>query len=40
MKEPGLIVLIPLLQQMVRGDLRTVVFDVPTQEVSASGARK
>ncbi len=32
-KGPGLIIVIPLLQQMVRVDLRTVVIDVPTQDV-------
>ncbi|RZA30899.1 MAG: slipin family protein [Lysobacteraceae bacterium] len=32
-KGPGLIVLIPVLQQMVRVDLRTIVLDVPTQDV-------
>src|SRR6478752_1987638 len=32
-KGPGLIVLIPILQQMVRVDLRTIVLDVPTQDV-------
>ena len=32
-KGPGLIVLIPVVQQMVRVDLRTVVLDVPTQDV-------
>ena len=32
-KGPGLIILIPVLQQMVRVDLRTVVMDVPTQDV-------
>jgi regulator of protease activity HflC (stomatin/prohibitin superfamily) len=32
-KGPGLIVLIPLVQQMVRVDLRTLVLDVPTQDV-------
>jgi len=32
-KGPGLIILIPLVQQMVRVDLRTVVLDVPTQDV-------
>jgi len=32
-KGPGLIIIIPLLQQMVRVDLRTVVLDVPTQDV-------
>jgi regulator of protease activity HflC (stomatin/prohibitin superfamily) len=32
-KGPGLIVLIPAVQQMVRVDLRTVVLDVPPQDV-------
>ena len=32
-KGPGLIILIPVIQQMVRIDLRTVVEDVPTQDV-------
>lgn len=32
-KGPGLVVLIPGIQQMVRVDLRTVVLDVPTQDV-------
>ena len=32
-KGPGLIVLIPVIQQMVRVDLRTVVLDVPSQDV-------
>jgi regulator of protease activity HflC (stomatin/prohibitin superfamily) len=32
-KGPGLIIIIPLVQQMVRIDLRTRVFDVPTQDV-------
>jgi len=32
-KGPGLILLIPLVQQMVRIDLRTLVLDVPTQDV-------
>ena len=32
-KGPGLIVLIPAIQQMVRADLRTVVLDVPPQDV-------
>jgi regulator of protease activity HflC (stomatin/prohibitin superfamily) len=32
-KGPGLIILIPVIQQMVRMDLRTVVFDVPPQDV-------
>jgi regulator of protease activity HflC (stomatin/prohibitin superfamily) len=32
-KGPGLIILIPFVQQMVRIDLRTVVLDVPSQDV-------
>jgi len=32
-KGPGLIVVWPVIQQMVRVDLRTVVFDVPPQDV-------
>ena len=32
-KGPGLIVVIPVVQQMVRVDLRTVVVDVPPQDV-------
>ena len=32
-KGPGLILLIPVVQQMVRVDLRTIVMDVPTQDV-------
>ena len=32
-KGPGLILVIPLVQQMVRVDLRTRVFDVPEQDV-------
>jgi len=32
-KGPGLVIVIPGLQQMVRVDLRTVVLDVPTQDV-------
>jgi regulator of protease activity HflC (stomatin/prohibitin superfamily) len=32
-KGPGLIVLIPIVQQMVRVDLRTKVLDVPSQDV-------
>ena len=32
-KGPGLILLIPVVQQMVRVDLRTIVLDVPTQDV-------
>lgn len=32
-KGPGLIILIPIIQQMVRVDLRTIVMDVPSQDV-------
>jgi regulator of protease activity HflC (stomatin/prohibitin superfamily) len=32
-KGPGLILLIPVLQQMVRVDLRTIVHDVPKQDI-------
>lgn len=32
-KGPGLIIIIPILQQMVRVDLRILVLDVPTQDV-------
>ncbi|WP_051216398.1 slipin family protein [Ferrimonas futtsuensis] len=32
-KGPGLIIVIPIVQQMVRVDLRTLVMDVPTQDV-------
>jgi len=32
-KGPGLIIIVPVIQQMVRVDLRTVVMDVPTQDV-------
>jgi regulator of protease activity HflC (stomatin/prohibitin superfamily) len=32
-KGPGLIILVPFVQQMVRIDLRTIVLDVPTQDV-------
>ena len=32
-KGPGIIILIPVVQQMVRTDLRTVALDVPTQDV-------
>jgi regulator of protease activity HflC (stomatin/prohibitin superfamily) len=32
-KGPGLVIVIPGIQQMVRVDLRTVVFDVPSQDV-------
>ena len=32
-KGPGLIIIVPIVQQMVRMDLRTLVLDVPTQDV-------
>ncbi|HIM72854.1 MAG: slipin family protein [Alphaproteobacteria bacterium] len=32
-KGPGLIIVIPIIQEMVRVDLRTIVLDVPTQDV-------
>jgi regulator of protease activity HflC (stomatin/prohibitin superfamily) len=32
-KGPGLIILIPIIQQMVRVDLRIIVMDVPSQDV-------
>ena len=32
-KGPGLIIVIPLIQKMVRVDLRVVTFDIPTQDV-------
>src|ERR671916_18630 len=32
-KGPGLIILIPFVQQLVRMDLRTITLDVPTQDV-------
>lgn len=32
-KGPGFIIVIPIIQQMVRVDLRTIVMDVPTQDV-------
>lgn len=32
-KGPGLIIIIPFVQQLVKVDLRTVVLDVPTQDV-------
>lgn len=32
-KGPGLVILIPFIQQMVRVDLRTQVVDIPTQDV-------
>jgi regulator of protease activity HflC (stomatin/prohibitin superfamily) len=32
-KGPGLVIIIPVIQQMVRVGLRTVVMDVPTQDV-------
>jgi len=32
-KGPGLIIIVPIIQQMVRVDLRTIVMDVPSQDV-------
>ncbi|CAI8960643.1 slipin family protein [Methylocaldum szegediense] len=32
-KGPGLFIVIPIIQQMVKVDLRTIVMDVPTQDV-------
>ncbi|WP_455206967.1 slipin family protein [Kaarinaea lacus] len=32
-KGPGFIIIVPVIQQMVRVDLRTIVMDVPTQDV-------
>jgi regulator of protease activity HflC (stomatin/prohibitin superfamily) len=32
-KGPGLVIIVPVIQQMVRVSLRTVVMDVPTQDV-------
>ena len=32
-KGPGLIIIIPVVQQMVRVDLRTIVLDIPTQDL-------
>jgi regulator of protease activity HflC (stomatin/prohibitin superfamily) len=32
-KGPGLVILVPVIQQMVRVELRTVVLDVPSQDV-------
>ena len=32
-KGPGLVILIPIIQQMVRVDLRIIVLDVPTQDL-------
>lgn len=32
-KGPGMIIVVPIIQQMVRVDLRTIVMDVPTQDV-------
>ena len=36
-KGPGLIIIIPIIQTMERVDLRTVVMDVPTQDVISRG---
>uniref|UniRef100_UPI0012903B9D slipin family protein n=1 Tax=Steroidobacter cummioxidans TaxID=1803913 RepID=UPI0012903B9D len=33
-RQPGVIVILPLVQRMVKMDLRTVVLDVPTQDVN------
>ena len=32
-KGPGLVIIIPIVQQMVRVDLRTIVLDIPTQDL-------
>lgn len=32
-KGPGLVVIVPIIQQMVRVDVRTIVMDVPSQDV-------
>ena len=32
-KGPGLVILIPIIQQMVRVDLRTLVMDIPSQDL-------
>ena len=32
-KGPGLVIIIPVIQQMVRVDLRTLVLDIPTQDL-------
>ncbi len=32
-KGPGLVIIIPVIQQMVRVDLRTIVTDIPTQDL-------
>jgi regulator of protease activity HflC (stomatin/prohibitin superfamily) len=32
-KDPGLVLIIPVAQQVAQIDLRTVVFDVPPQDV-------
>ena len=32
-KGPGLIIIIPVIQQMVKVDLRTLVLDIPTQDL-------
>ena len=32
-KGPGLIIIVPIIQQMVRVDLRTLVMDIPTQDL-------
>ena len=32
-KGPGLVIIVPIVQQMVRVDLRTIVLDIPTQDL-------
>ena len=32
-KGPGLVIIVPIIQQMVRVDLRTIVLDIPTQDL-------
>ncbi len=32
-KGPGLVIIVPIIQQMVRVDLRTIVMDIPTQDL-------
>ena len=32
-KGPGLVIIVPIIQQMVRVDLRTLVLDIPTQDL-------
>ena len=37
---PGLIILIPILEQMVKVNMRTIVMDVPPQDISLSMLEK